>query len=160
MFISASVAFYSCKFVPPACRQRQVRGKNAEGCSRKIKKLFMKYLKCTVFALLAFVISGNAQQAATAKTVIKTPGLYCDICKDKVEQALFKQYGIISYKVDIKHLTTTVSWITDRTDIEQIKTMIANAGFDADDVTADEVAYKRLPPCCKNPVGDTMPSHP
>lgn len=112
----------------------------------------MKFFKSTLFALLAFVFTASAQQATTAKAVIKTPGLYCDICKDKVEQALFKQYGIISYKVDVKKLTTTVSWVTDRTDIEQIKTMIANAGFDADDVTADEEAYKKLPPCCKKPV--------
>lgn len=112
----------------------------------------MKYLRSTLFALLAFGITASAQQTATAKAIIKTPGLYCDACKDKVEQALFKQYGIISYKVDVKKLTTTVSWVTDRTDIEQIKTMIANAGFDADDVTADEGVYKRLPPCCKKPV--------
>lgn len=113
----------------------------------------MKSLKSTLFALVAFTFTASAQQVTTAKAVIKTPGLYCDICKDKVEQALFKQYGIISYKVDVKKLTTTVSWVTDRTDIEQIKTMIANAGFDADDVTADPDAYKRLPPCCKKPVG-------
>ena len=113
----------------------------------------MKFLKLTLVSLSILNLSASAQQATTAKAVIKTPGLYCDACKDKVEQALFKQYGIISYKVDVKKLTTTVSWVTDRSDIEQIKTMIANAGFDADDVTADEDVYKRLPPCCKKPVG-------
>ena len=112
----------------------------------------MKFLKLTIVSLFFLNLSASAQQAVTAKAVIKTPGLYCDACKDKVEQALFKQYGIISYKVDVKKLTTTVSWVTDRTDIEQIKTMIANAGFDADDVTADLEVYKRLPPCCKKPV--------
>ena len=113
----------------------------------------MKLLQLTLVSLFFLSISASAQQATNAKAVIKTPGLYCDACKDKVEQALFKQYGIISYKVDVKKLTTTVSWVTDRSDIEQIKTMIANAGFDADDVTADEDVYKRLPPCCKKPVG-------
>ena len=73
----------------------------------------------------------------------------CDACKDRVERAYIKQYGISAYKVDVKKKKTTVAWVTDRTDIEQIKTMIANAGFDADDVTADETAYKRLPATCK-----------
>ena len=70
-------------------------------------------------------------------------------CKTKIEQSLFKQYGIVTYKADLKKKTVAVTWLTDRTDIEQIKTMIANVGFDADDVTADEFAYKKLSPACK-----------
>ena len=37
------------------------------------------------------------------------------------------------------------------TNIENVKTAIANAGYDADDVKADEGAYKKLPKCCKKP---------
>ena len=59
--------------------------------------------------------------------------------------------AFLQEKVDVKKKTTTVTWIADRTNIENIKTMIANAGYDADDVTADEDAYKRLPACCKKP---------
>ena len=33
--------------------------------------------------------------------------------------------------------------------IEEIKAAIANCGYDADDVQADEDAYKRLPKTCK-----------
>ena len=50
-----------------------------------------------------------------------------------------------------KKKTTTVTYLTDRNNIEQIKTAIANAGYDADDITADEEAYKKLPKCCKKP---------
>lgn len=112
----------------------------------------MKYFFTAVCLLICSI--SFAQQKTTDKAEIKTQGLWCDACKERVEQALFKQYGIISYKVDIKKKTVTVSWITDRTDIEQIKTMIANAGFDADDVTKEEDAFKRLPPCCKTPPAD------
>jgi hypothetical protein len=34
-------------------------------------------------------------------------------------------------------------------DIEEIKTAIANSGFDADDIPANEDSYKRLPITCK-----------
>jgi mercuric ion binding protein len=44
-----------------------------------------------------------------------------------------------------------VTYLWDRTTIENIKTAIANIGYDADDVTADEEAYKKLPTCCKKP---------
>ncbi len=112
----------------------------------------MKFLQCTLIALLTLGLSATAQIKATDKAVINTPGLLCEDCKNRVEKSLFKQYGILSYKVDVKKKTTTVTWAPDRTDIEQIKTMIANAGYDADDVTADETAYKRLPAKCKKPV--------
>ena len=64
---------------------------------------------------------------------------------------MFKQYGISAVKVDVKKKTTTVTWLTDRTNIEEIKTSIANIGYDADDVAAEESAYNRLPKCCKKP---------
>jgi hypothetical protein len=44
-----------------------------------------------------------------------------------------------------------VKFFSDRTNIENVKTAIANAGYDADNVTAEEEAYKRLPTCCKKP---------
>ena len=110
----------------------------------------MKFLQLTLVSLLFFAATGFAQSKA-GKAVIKTPGVQCDMCKGKIEKALFKQQGIASVKVDVKKKTTTVTWMPDRTNIENIKTMIANAGYEADDVTADEDAYKRLPACCKKP---------
>ncbi len=116
----------------------------------------MKHFKLTFIALFAIIISCFAQQKTTDKAIIKTPTMQCEQCKSKIEKALFKQDGITAYKVDLKKKTTTVSWITDRTNIENIKTMIANAGYNADDVLADETAYKRLPACCKKP--DVVPA--
>ena len=112
----------------------------------------MKFLQCTMLALFALCLTASAQQKINAKAVISTPGMFTEDCKAKIEQSLFKQYGIISYKADLKKKNITVAWLTDRTDIEQIKTTIANVGFDADDVTADESAYKRLSPTCKKPL--------
>lgn len=109
----------------------------------------MKQFKLTLLALFGFAFMAIAQKPG--KAVISTPTIQCEMCVGKIEKALFKQYGINSYKVDLKKKTTTVTWITDRTNIENIKTMIANAGYDADDVAADTDAYKRLPKCCKKP---------
>jgi copper chaperone CopZ len=91
------------------------------------------------------------QKKAVEKVVIKTPTVQCEMCKSKIEQYLSREPGISSVKVDYKKKTTTVTYLTDRNNIEQIKTAIANVGYDADDVTAEEDAYKRLPKCCKKP---------
>lgn len=111
----------------------------------------MKQLQLIFVALFGLVLTSFGQQKVNDKAVIKTPTVQCDQCKDRIERYLAHQYGITSVKVDVKKKTTTVTWITDRTNIETIKAAIANAGYDADDVTADEIAYKKLPKCCKKP---------
>jgi periplasmic mercuric ion binding protein len=109
----------------------------------------MKLILTLFVALFLSVFSANAQAKVSGKAIIKVPALTCEPCKDRIEQYLFKAYGITSVKADFKKHTVTVTWLTDRTNIEQIKTHIANNGFDADDVTAEEYAARKLPPCCK-----------
>ena len=111
-------------------------------------------MKSIIFTLAVIVSLNFASQAqkTTDKAVISTPTIQCDMCKEKLEKVLFREPGVTSSKVDIKKKTVTVTWITDRTNIENIKTAIANAGYDADDVEAEEFAYKKLPACCKKPV--------
>ena len=53
--------------------------------------------------------------------------------------------------VDYKRKIAKVNYLWDRTNVENIKAAIANAGYDADDVTADVEAYNKLPTCCKKP---------
>ena len=98
---------------------------------------------------IAFISFG--QQKASGKAVINTPGVHCEMSRDKIEKYLARQYGVSSVKVDYKKKITTVAWLTDRTNIEEIKASIANTGYDADDVSAEEGAYKRLPACCRKP---------
>lgn len=111
----------------------------------------MKHLQLSLFGLLGLALSSFAQQKVSEKAIIKTPTVQCEQCKDRIEKYLAHQYGISSVKVNYKKKTTTVSWLIDRTNIETIKAAIANTGYDADDVTADEQVYKKLPKCCKKP---------
>jgi len=110
----------------------------------------MKHFKLLMLAFTGFVLSANAQKT-TDKAVINTPTVQCDMCKNKIEKYLSRAEGVTSVKVNIKKKTTSVSWITDRTNIENIKAQIATVGYDADDVTAVPEAYTKLPKCCKKP---------
>jgi len=114
----------------------------------------------TLISFLA-ITTVNAQIKVKDKAVISTPTLQpCDKCKEQIEFFIGKTDGVISVKVDVKRKTVTVAWLTDRTNKEYIKTAIANLGFDADDIEAEEYAYKRLPACCKKPVETTKPPAP
>jgi len=108
-------------------------------------------ISTVLFAFLVFAMKGYSQQKTMDKAVIQTPTIQCEKCKARIENILSHQFGITAVKVDVKKKTTTVTWIKDRTDIETIKAAIANLGYDADDVAAEETAYKKLPPSCKKP---------
>jgi periplasmic mercuric ion binding protein len=109
----------------------------------------MKTFILSIIACITFSNYGFAQQKAVQKAVIKTPGLQADVCKPGVENFLVHEYGVSSVKADYKRHTVTVAWYTARTNIENIKTALANMGYDADDVTAEPDAAKKLPPPCR-----------
>ncbi|MCK7553872.1 heavy-metal-associated domain-containing protein [Chitinophaga sedimenti] len=107
--------------------------------------------------LLVFMFVGigttmaQAKKGTLATVVVKTPTVQCAMCKETIERYMYQEEGIQSCKVDFKKKTTTIKYYTDRTNVENVKTAIANAGYDADDVTANEDSYNRLPTCCKKP---------
>ncbi|HEX9510296.1 MAG TPA: heavy metal-associated domain-containing protein [Puia sp.] len=111
----------------------------------------MKKLQFIVLFLLGFAGVSMAQQKTQLTVTIKTPTVQCQQCKERIEKYLSHEEGIQKVNVDYKKKTATVTYLTDRTNVENIKTLIANVGYDADDVTAEPDSYKRLPTCCKKP---------
>ncbi len=108
--------------------------------------------KCLIFLATFFVIASiNAQQKKPVTVKINTPSVQCEMCKKKIEDYLKFEEGVVKSLVDFKQKKTTVSYLADRTNLESVKTAIANAGYDADDVKADKDAYEKLPKCCKKP---------
>ena len=111
----------------------------------------MKKVHLLLFAFIGLIGTISAQTPARLTATIKTPTVQCEKCKARIENYMSHEAGIVKINVDYKKKTTTVTYMTDRTNIENIKAMIANVGYDADDVTAEPDAYKRLPACCKKP---------
>jgi mercuric ion binding protein len=110
----------------------------------------MKRIMNTLLAVL--VVSFVSAQVKPVQTVkISTPTVQCEMCKSRIETYLKRIDGLTFVNVNPKKKETTVKFISDRTNIEEIKTAIANSGFDADEIKATEDAYKRLPVCCKKP---------
>lgn len=109
----------------------------------------MKKMLFTAIAFSFISIAGFSQTKPVVKAVIKTPNALCENCKARIETYLKRYDGVAEINVNYRKGETKVTYITDRTDIEQIKTAIANAGYDADDVPATPDAYTRLPKSCK-----------
>jgi mercuric ion binding protein len=96
-------------------------------------------------------LSVSAQQKKPVTVKIQTPGALCDECKKRIEDYMKYEDGVTKVVVYPRSKYTMVTYLADRTNIENIKTAIANIGYDADDVKANEEAYKKLPKTCKKP---------
>ena len=111
---------------------------------KKIKLLLLMAIGASTLATAQIQKKGGTEIAT-----IKTPTVQCEQCKKRVEDYVSREEGVTKVVVDYKRKITKVTYVTDRTNIENVRTAIANAGYDADEVTADPEAYKKLPNCCK-----------
>jgi periplasmic mercuric ion binding protein len=113
---------------------------------KKIQLLILFLAGVSTFSVAQVVKKGGLETAT-----IKTPTVQCEECKKRIENYLSREEGVEKVTVDYKRKTTKVTYVADRTNYENVKTAIANAGYDADDVTANPESYKKLPTCCKKP---------
>ena len=114
-------------------------------------------MKKILFLLLMVIGLGMAVDAQNRKpewATIKTPNLHCWTCKQRLEDYMAREIGqtesgIIKMQINLLSGITRVQYWPDRVNVGYIQTAFANAGFDADEVKAEESAYKLLPPACK-----------
>lgn len=114
------------------------------------KILLLAAMVVTAFAAGAQV---TAQKAAWVN--ISVPQMKCWVCKEKLQQYLLKETGpsgdggILQVIINMFNATVRIRYSPDRFSVDDLRTSIANAGYDADTVKANEDSYKLLPPICK-----------
>lgn len=115
-------------------------------------------MKGILFTMLFFIAIGSKAQVMQNKPIwgtIKVPQLKCWECQQRLDAYLTREKGpntdagIIQWKDDLRNGIIKVQFFPDRITLDYIRTAVANAGFDADSITAEETAYKKLPPPCK-----------
>src|SRR4028118_132661 len=104
----------------------------------------MKRFLLSVLTLITISTVSSAQTKAVNTVKISTPTIQCEMCKNKIETYLKRYDGVNLVNVNVKRKEVTVKYITDRINDEEIKAAIANAGYDAAEVPANEESYKRL----------------
>ena len=108
----------------------------------------------TTISLLLFLIA-NIAFAQDKKEIKKTEEMkikvssQCNTCKETIEKALYFEKGVKSSNLDVKNKVVTVVYNPAKTTPEKIRLAISKAGYDADDVKANEKAYQKLPKCCQ-----------
>ena len=113
----------------------------------------MKYLKY-LFLMLMMCAMGIAQAQKPAKmpktaTVVIHTSANCGQCKTTIETALGKVKGIKSTKLDVASHDATVQYAPKKIDAAAIRKAITLAGYDADELPANQEAHDNLPACCR-----------
>lgn len=83
--------------------------------------------------------------------VIKLNSIQCNMCVEKITEAIKSVDGVVKTKVNLNKKTATVTFNADITSKAEIEKAITSAGYDANNKTADAEAYEKLSSCCKKP---------
>lgn len=81
---------------------------------------------------------------------IHIPTAKCAACKRTVSAALEKVDGVIFADIDLTKKIAIVKFISSVTNSDIIKKTISDAGYDADDLKRNKIAYENLPDRCRN----------
>lgn len=115
-------------------------------------KKIVVFFVCMLFAYYA---DAQVMSAKATWVTIKSNNLKCWPCQQALERYLTVENksnfesGIITWKINLLQGEIRLQYLPDRVTADQIKEAIAGAGFDADELKADSVAYKSIPPICK-----------
>lgn len=107
-----------------------------------------KAILISVVLLLTSLMSFSQATKKTEEIKIMT-STQCGQCKTRIETAMAYEKGVVKSNLDLETKILTVVYKPGKTTPDKIRKAISDVGYDADDVLADEAAYKKLPACCK-----------
>ncbi len=110
-----------------------------------MRQLFIAFLGLFLMSFQAQAQKANKKESTV---VIKTSSV-CNMCKNTLEKAMAFEKGVKSSELNVKTQELTVVYNKKKTDVAKIKAAINAVGYDADDMSANEKAYGKLPDCCK-----------
>lgn len=98
--------------------------------------------------LIMWMLFLSTVALSQSEVVIQTSA-ECGSCKERLEGKLNYTKGVKYAELDLQTMKLTVGYAPKKISIDQIKKIISDLGYDADEVKADPEALKRLPVCCQ-----------
>lgn len=106
--------------------------------------------------ILSLTLNIALAQTPKKETISIQTTIYCDHClicsscgENIDNQIRDRNKGISKVKINPKDNTITVTYKPAKTNPDEIRKAISEAGFDADDVKASPSSYAKLDGCCK-----------
>lgn len=94
------------------------------------------------------IANAQDQSPKTHIAVIETSA-ECGECKERIEAKLNYTKGISFADLNYETKQLTVKFKIDKISLEEIKKIVSELGYDADEVKANPIEQKKLPACCQ-----------
>ncbi|MDX1446249.1 heavy-metal-associated domain-containing protein [Lishizhenia sp.] len=107
----------------------------------------MKFLMA-LMAIVALTFNSNAEDGNKKEAQIQT-NAQCGECKERIENKLNYTKGIKFAEMDLTTKIVTVSYNSKKITLDEIKKVISEIGYSADDVEPVKAAQQALPKCCQ-----------
>ncbi|GAB4137298.1 MAG: hypothetical protein Fur0041_12020 [Bacteroidia bacterium] len=91
----------------------------------------------------------KAEKPAKTETITIKTSAECDMCKERIEKEVGLTKGVKKATLDLNTRVLTVVYNPKKITPDKLRQVIANAGYDADDVKANNRAQQKLPECCR-----------
>lgn len=102
-----------------------------------------------VLALLTSLTSCAVLQGGDKQTDVIKTNAECDMCKKRLEGDLNYRKGIVFAELDVASKDLTVKYNTSKITLDEIRTIISEIGYNADEVKANKKSQSELPACCQ-----------
>ncbi len=100
--------------------------------------------------IIALVLIGTTTYAQNKnqRASMEVDGV-CMMCKKRIEKACLTSKGVKSAVWNVKTHELKLVYDARKTDLQAIRTTIANVGHDTKELKASDEAYAKVHPCCK-----------
>ena len=103
--------------------------------------------KIIIQLIFLIILTSGCDTAQSSK--ISLPTLMCGMCETNIKDALLGIDGIVKVSVDLGKKIGNVSYDQEKISLTEIEKKIADSGYQANEMTANKLAYEKLPKCCK-----------
>lgn len=101
----------------------------------------------TLIVLLSSCGIANGQNSR--ETISIKTNAQCGECKDRIEEKLNYTSGIIYGELDLDTKIIEVKFKSSKISAEEVRKVISNLGYNADELPANPKAQSELPNCCQ-----------
>lgn len=102
-----------------------------------------------VILMTAISMLSTQVNAQKSNTIMFHTSAQCGMCKDAIEGAMNFERGIQFVELNMENMFLTVKYRTKVHNENSIKKLVAELGYSAGDVKANEKAMNELPKCCQ-----------
>ena len=109
------------------------------------------------FILIIILSMGlSAAEKSKSETVTIQTSAICGSCKARLERALKATEGVEEAILNLNNKKIKIKYDPSKTNPYKLRVVIANTGYDADEVKKNEESFKKLPECCQKPMEGDM----